>query len=484
MKRLNKENAGVSTHPTERVLQFGGGNFLRGFVDWILDEYNEKTNSDLGVVVVKPTERGDYQEWRDQDGLYHILTKGLKNGEVIDESRLVSCISRIIHPYHDWTAYLATAEQSDIRYIVSNTTESGIRYAEEDSLDDSPPREFPAKLTHWLYHRYEYFDGDPDRGCIIIPTELLIDNGVLLRDTIVRCAEAWELGEGFIDWITSANTFCNTLVDRIVPGVAPDARADAWAAVGYEDQMITQGEPYHLFAIEAPQSVRDELPLDQIGLNIIYTHDLTPYRQLKVRILNGTHTTLVPVAYLYGLDAVRESMEDEVTGAFIHRALHTEILPSLQFPQSELEQFAADVVDRFKNPFIHHRLISISLNSISKFKTRVLPSLMVHIDRGSTPKHLIFSMAALLYFYRGRRGDEEIVLKDDPVAIDFLSDLWGKHASGEIGVNDIIDEVLSWEYAWAQDLRQHKVLQAYLSSSLTSIVDLGPKKALEQFMSL
>lgn len=477
MKKLNRTTASVAKPHPEKILQFGGGNFLRGFVDWMVDIYNEKTQADLGVLVVKPTERGDYGEWREQDGLFHVLTKGIKNGQLVDESHLVKCISRIVHPYKNWDAFLASAENPDMRFVISNTTETGIRFSEKDQMTDTPPREFPAKLTRWLHHRFNYFNGEKNKGCIIIPTELLIDNGILLKEIILQYADLWGLGNDFKNWINGANIFCNTLVDRIIPGIGKEAMENAWQQIGFQDEMMTQGEPYHLWAIEAPQSVRQELPLDKIGLNIIYTDDLTPYRTSKVRILNGAHTAMVPVGYLYGIETVRETVEHEVMGKFVQQVIFDEIIPTLDLPGMDVQQFADDVLDRFKNPFIRHQLISISLNSISKFKVRVLPSLLaLQKIKGELPKNTVLSFASLILFYKGEFNGKNIPLNDEKWATDFFEDIWKKYDGTENGAGELIKKVLQWEEAWGADLSTISGLHDLLVDYLIKIKKEGMQK--------
>jgi len=479
MNVLNRNTAQTAKQLPHRILQFGGGNFLRGFVDWIVDEYNEKTNADLGVLVIKPTERGDYQRWRAQDGLFHVMTKGIRSGTLVNESRLITCVNHIIHPYQEWDAFMQSAENADTRYIISNTTENGIKISEADQKSDTPPNEFPAKLTLWLHHRYQFFKGEKTAGCIFIPTELLIDNGTLLKKCILENAKTWDLEKGFSDWINEANVFCNTLVDRIIPGVGKDKLEETWETLGYEDQMVTQGEPYHFLAIEAPSSVREELPLDKIGLNIIYTDDLSPYRTRKVRILNGAHTSMVPVGYLYGIATVRETVEDEVMGAFVKKAIFDEIIPTLDLPHDELSQFANDVLDRFKNPFIHHELISIALNCTSKFTVRVLPSILAYQQRkGNLPNALVFSMASLIHLYKGEKDGAPIPLKDDPKAIAFLQDLWNKCDGTASGFEEMAKNVLSWNTNWKADLNSIDGLQQKLSDYLWAIEKEGMQSTL------
>ncbi len=477
MKKLNRTTANIPPALPTRILQFGGGNFLRGFVDWMVDVYNEKTGSELGILVVKPTERGDYEEWRQQDGLFHVLTKGIRNGQLVDEAHLVKCVSSIIHPYREWEAFLKTAENPGLRYVISNTTETGIRVSSDDKKTDMPPNEFPAKLTLWLHRRFRHFNGSRESGCVVIPTELLERNGELLRDCILQNADNWGLEEDFKKWIHDANIFCNTLVDRIIPGLGENAMQEAWQQLGYQDEMITQGEPYHLWAIEAPQSVRTELPLDKVGLNIVYTDDLTPYRISKVRILNGAHTAMVPVGYLYGIETVRETVEDEVMGRFVREVNFDEIIPTLDLPGMDVQQFANDVLDRFRNPFIKHKLLSISLNSVSKFKVRVLPSLLTYREqRGVLPKHLVLSLAALIRFYKGG----EIPLNDEPWLVDFFKKAWAECDDSEAGIAVLVEKVLQWEQAWETDLSTVPGLKDSLVKHLISIEKNGMVKTVQQ----
>lgn len=479
MQQLNRKNANVPAPYTERVLQFGGGNFLRAFADWMLDVYNEKANADLGVLLVTPISIDSYKPWQEQDGLYHVLTRGLQNGEVVDDQYLVKSVSRVLHLYPRWEEYLESAKNRDMKFVISNTTEAGIRFSETDKLDDSPPNEFPAKLALWLYHRYQHFQGSKEAGCIFIPVELIEQNGVQLRSCILRYAAHWGLEQGFIDWVEQANTFCNTLVDRIVPGVSREDMPKEWEKLGYEDAMVTQGEAFHFWAIEGPEEVQKALPLDQAGLNVIFTDDLTPYRTRKVRILNGAHTSMVPVGYLYGIETVREAVEHEVVGGFIRQAIFEEIMPTLDLPEEALITYAKDIIDRFRNPFIRHQLISIALNSVSKFKTRVLPSILeYHKSKGALPEALVFSMAALVSFYKGHVNGKTIPLKDDPKAIAFLQELWAKCDGSDEAYRELSGAVLQWTYAWKQDLSQIEGLTEQLALYLARIEKEGMQNAL------
>ncbi|MEM7511177.1 MAG: tagaturonate reductase [Bacteroidota bacterium] len=466
-----------------KALQFGGGNFQRAFTDWILDVYNQKLNQELGVLVVRTHGKKTYQEWIDQEGLYHILTRGLKKGEIIDEQHQVSCISQILHTDTEWEDFIASAENPDIRLIISNTTEAGITYSPEDKLTGAPPEEFPAKLTSWLFHRFQHFEGQTDKGCIFMPLELISENGIRLRECILQNADNWGIEEAFKEWIRNHNIFCNTLVDRIVPGIKKEDLPKEMVKVGFEDNMMTVGEAFHFWAIEGPNQVEKEFPFNQLGLNVIFTQDLAPYRKRKVRLLNGAHTSMVPVGILYGFESVREAVEDEVMGSFVKHCLFQEIIPSLDMPAHELAEYAEEILDRFRNPFIHHRLISISLNSISKFNTRVLPSILDYKHKkGELPKGLVFAMAALIHFYKGEHEGRHIPLNDDEEAITFLQHLWQQCDGSEFAFSDMAQAILRWEYTWKQDLSTISSLGELLQEYLGQIERDGMKKALDDLL--
>ena len=478
MQPLNRTTAGVGPAPTEAVLQFGGGNFLRAYAEWIVAAYNRQAKVPLGVLVANNSDRKIYREWQAQDGLFHLLTRGLRDGEVVDHVELITNVSRIISLDGDWETFLASAEQPDMRYVFSNTTEAGIRYVEGDGLDGEAPEEFPARLAAWLHRRFRFFGGAAERGCIIFPFELIADNGERLRELLLHNAAEWGLGSSFADWVNAHCVFCNTLVDRIVPGISAADRGSVMVRLGYEDAAATQAEPYHLLAIEAPQAVRDELPLHRLGLNIRYVDDLTPYRRSKVAILNGAHTAMVPVGYLSGLETVKDTMDDKIAGAFVRELVYEEIIPTLSLPEVDLQEYARAVLDRFRNPFIDHRLLSISLNSVTKFRTRVLPTLLDYLDqRGSPPARMVLAWAALMHFYRGQRNGEEIPLRDDPWALGFLRDAWAAVSYNEAGMRELSRRVLGWEQAWGTDLSDRKELLDALAAALYAILRHGMEDA-------
>ncbi|WP_161890443.1 tagaturonate reductase [Pontibacter russatus] len=458
MKPLNRETAGIKQQRPVKALQFGEGNFLRGFVDWMIDVLNERTNFNGAVDVVQPRDRSRriIETLQQQDGLYHVLLKGIQGGKPTQQQRLITCLASALNPYDDYEAYLQRGENPDLRFIFSNTTEAGIIYDEHDTGPDAIPASFPGKLTAMLHRRFKHFGGAGEKGLIIIPTELIENNGDTLRHIVLRYADTWSLPQEFTDWVKEHVIFCNTLVDRIVPGFPQDTIEDVQQELGYKDQLVVTAEPYHLLVIEAPESVKQEFPAEEAGLQVKFVRDLTPYRTSKVRILNGAHTTLVPVAYLRGLRTVQEAVEDAQVGRFIREAIYEEVLPTLDRPGEELKQFAADVLERFRNPFIRHELLSISLNSISKYKVRVLPSVLAYIARrGQLPERLLHALAALILFYRGAWHGEKIPLNDSPEVLQFFEKAWQQ---GDIAA--VAAAVLSNTEFWGIDLTQVPGLQA------------------------
>lgn len=412
-RQINRQDFPKARYP-EKIVQFGEGNFLRAFIDWMVDILNEKTDFNSGITIIRPIDTPQ-PKLDEQDGLYTAVIRGLnQQGQPVAEPRLIGSVNREIAVYKEFEDYLACAENPELEWIFSNTTEAGISYSDSDRYDDRPPATFPAKLTRFLHHRFSHFNGASDKGLIIVPCELIDYNGEKLKEYVLAYARLWQLEEAFVDWVGQDNTFCSTLVDRIVTGY-PHAEIDKLEQeFGYRDRFMVTAEYFYLFVIQGPQWLRDKLKLDRTALNIHIVDDIRPYKERKVSILNGAHTAMVPVAYLAGLRTVGESMADPVISAFIHRLLNQEVIPTLSLPASELEQFAKDVTARFSNPYIRHELQAISLNSLTKFKTRLLPQLLTYSRRfGKPPAHIAAALAALLLFYRGEFQGETIPLSDD-----------------------------------------------------------------------
>ncbi len=390
----------------ERVIQFGEGGFLRGFVDYFLHKMNEKGVWDGKVVIVQPIEKGMCDMLTKANCEYNLYLRGIDNSQVVNERTHIDVISRCVNPYTENDEYLKLAENPDFRFIISNTTEAGIEYLGTEKLTDKPAKSYPAKLTQLLYRRFELgLD-----GFIIIPCELIDNNAVYLKEYVLKYAKLWELPDSFTEWINTKCDFCNSLVDRIVTGYPKDEAEKLFEEIGYEDNLLDTAEIFHLWVIEGNHE--DELPLNKAGFNVVWTDDVAPYKKRKVRILNGGHTSMVLGAYLYGLTNVLECLQDDTVSAFLKKCLFDEIVPTLGNTKTDID-FANAVVERFSNPFIKHMLLSIALNSVSKFKVRVLPTILEYKEKfNAYPPALTFSMAALIAFYRlDKANDSEEIVK-------------------------------------------------------------------------
>ena len=475
----------------ERVLQFGAGVFLRGFVDWMIDGMNRKGLFRGRAVVVASMTPGTVAMLNQQNGAYTHLSRGIENGQLVDEKRIVTAIRRGIDPYKEFDEYLRCAYNPDLRFIVSNTTEAGIVYRAEDSQGDRPPVSFPAKLTLLLIERYKAVEGDMSKGFVLLPCELIERNGDKLKETVLQTAANWNVDPKIVQWIAEANIFTNTLVDRIVTGFPRDEVQTLWQQSGYVDDLFNTSEVFHLWVIEGPPPLAGELPLREAGFNVIFADDMTPYRDCKVRILNGAHTATVLAAYQTGENLVGECMKEPLIRDFMTRAIYDEVIPTLTLPKQELEAFAVAVFERFSNPFIQHALLSISLNSVSKYKTRVLPSVEQYLAlKGELPSRLTFALAALITFYRGtevrdgalvgHRDGEEYRIQDSQSILETFARLWsGFDGSGE-GVRRLTEAVLQREDWWGKDLRGLPGFSQAVSGYVESILNRDMRAALQQ----
>lgn len=444
----------------ERVLQFGEGNFLRAFADYWFDMANEKAGWNGKCVLVQPIAQGLTQLINRQEGLYTLYLRGRQNGEKVDAKRVISSVSRCLNPYEkqDYDAMMDVAAGEALEYIVSNTTEAGIVYAPSCRLEDCPPASFPAKLTQVLLHRWRA--GRP--GVVVLSCELIDNNGKELLRCVNQYIKQWGLEEGFARWVNGDCTFCSTLVDRIVPGRIRDAAEAARLEDenGYRDALIDVGEVFGVWNIEGTEWLAEKLPFRAAGLNCPVVPDVTPYKKRKVRILNGAHTGFVLGAYLAGYDIVRDCMQDDVILGFMNRMLHEEVIPTLPLDRQDLEAFAAAVQDRFNNPFINHELMSITLNSTSKWRARNMPSLLEYAQTaGKLPPCLAMSFAAYIAFYSSdiqalteqglvcrRPKGNEYTVSDDRWVLEFYY--------SRRGVSDetLVHDVMTNEKMWGQDL--------------------------------
>lgn len=453
----------------ERVLQFGEGIFLRAFAEDFIDQMNEKADFDAKVVLVQP--RGGHPEsadlYTEQDGLYTLILRGREDGQSVERTRVVSCASRCLDPKRDWDVLLDCAKNPDLRFIISNTTEAGIAFDPACKFDDAPPSAFPAKLTAFLHRRWEL----GGKGFIVLSCELIDHNGDELKKCVRQYIDLWGLEREFAAWVDHENLICSTLVDRIVTGGAKaeaPALCEKW---GYEDKLIDTGEVFAAWVIEGPQSIKDELPFEKAGLPIQLVDDVTPYKQRKVRILNGAHTSMVLGAYLAGKQIVRACMEDDVVRGFLNKTLFDEIIPTLDLPKDELEAFAGAVIDRFNNPYIDHRLTDIALNSTAKWKARVMPSVTEYVKRtGTLPKCLTFSFAAYIAFYC-KAGD---AVRDDAWVLDFFK----AHAGDDAGT--LAAAVVGNEQMWGGALAAIPGFTDAVAADLARIDAVGMYDAMKE----
>ena len=435
----------------ETVIQFGEGNFLRGFFDYFLDVMNKNGLYEGKAVVIQPREGGKCALLNAQDCRYNLYLRGMENGEVKQEHHYIESISRGIDPYKNYEDYLALADNPDLRFVVSNTTEAGIAFDESCSFSDKPCKGFPAKLTQLLYRRYT----NGLEGFVFLPCELIANNGDALKKCILQYAELWGIEEGFTKWLNEKNTFANTLVDRIVTGYPDDGTEEKHP----EDKFLDAAELFHLWVIEG--DFENELPLKKAGFNVVWTDDAKPYKKIKVRILNGAHTSLVAGALLSGIETVGEAMADDTASAFLKKAMDEEILPVVGRNEDSIS-FANSVFDRFRNPFIRHKWRAISLNSVSKFSVRVLPTILEYKEKyGEYPKYLSRSLAYLIYFYKNDTPDDNA----DAVAV-------MKNAS--------ITDILSDASLWQADLSD---MADMVTAYYEKIAELGAKGAMEWILS-
>ena len=440
MQTLNRRDFPGAQYP-ERIIQFGEGNFLRAFVDWQVDLLNEHTDLNAGVVIVRPIESTFPPSLSTQDGLYTTIIRGLnEKGEAVSDARLIRSVNREISVYSEYDEFLKLAHNPDMRFVFSNTTEAGISYHAGDKFEDAPAVSYPAKLTRLLFERFSHFNGASDKGWIIIPCELIDYNGDALRELVLRYAQEWALPEAFIQWLDQANAFCSTLVDRIVTGYPRDEVEKLEAELGYHDAFLDTAEHFYLFVIQGPKSLAAELRLDTVG----------------------------------------EAMNDAEICAFVEKAIYEEIIPVLDLPRDELASFASAVTGRFCNPYIKHQLLSIALNGMTKFRTRILPQLLAGQQAsGKLPARLTFALAALIAFYRGERNGEAYPVQDDAHWVARFQQLWSQHHDRQISTDELVKSVLGVKEHWEQDLTQVSGLVEQVSADLDTILAKGMREAVK-----
>ena len=487
MNRLNKQMTGKKDRPI-KVVQFGEGNFLRAFVDYMIDIANEQGLFDGDIVLIKPISFGSVDMFKEQDCQYTVSLRGIVEGEAKVLNRQITSVKDIVDCTSDYDEYMALAEIDTLRFVVSNTTEAGIVFDNTDKFELAPAKSFPGKLTQFLYRRYITFNGAADKGLVMLPVELIDDNGIMLKKCVNQLIDLWGLEEGFKAWVNEACIFTSTLVDRIVTGYPRDTINEEWDKLGYQDSIMVTGEPFALWVIESDKDISAELPLDKAmadmpGMDVIYTDNQKPYKQRKVRILNGAHTSFVLASYLCGHNIVLESMNDPDVRNFMKKTIYEEVIPTLTLPKDELEAFAAAVETRFENPYVKHALLAISLNSVSKWRARCMPSLLGYVEKnGILPPHMTFSLAALMAFYSateirdgklvGHRGDEEYMISDDAPVLEFFA------ANSTKATEEFVTAFLSNEGFFGQDLTLVPGLKDAVVAYLDDIKANGMRAAL------
>ena len=473
----------VLEHAPEKVMQFGEGNFLRAFADDFIDIANEKAGFNGKVVMVQPIASGLSDIINKQEGLYTLYLRGNEKGRKVDDKRLISCCSRALNPYGEWDKVLDLARSKDLEIIISNTTEAGIVHESESQFDQNPPISFPAKLTRVLYER---FKAGLD-GLVILSCELIDNNGKELLRCVNEYIKDWGLDDAFRAWVNDKNIFCSTLVDRIVPGRIRDPKeVEALnKANGYEDALIDVGEVFGVWIIEGPAGLENKLPFKKAGVPVHVVPDVTPYKKRKVRILNGAHTGFVLGAYLAGFDIVRDCMNNDTIRGFMNKMLYDEVIPTLPLDKADLIQFAEAVQDRFNNPFVNHELMSISLNSASKWKARNMPSLLAYIEeQKKLPACLTMSLAAFIAFYSNdiqELNDKGLVCKrpkgntytvsDDRWVLEFFFE----HKSDSIG--ELVHAVPTNTKMWDMNLAELDGFEEAVKSGLAKIRNDGAEEA-------
>lgn len=464
-----------------KILQFGEGNFLRAFADYLVDVMNEKAVFDGSVAICQPIENGLCDLINSQDGIYTLMLRGRENGEATEKSKIIESVKKCVNPYTDYNSFLEIAHEKELKIIISNTTEAGIAFCEGDSFDDTPPSSYPAKLTRFLYERFSFFNGSDESTVYILPVELIENNGTELYRCVNEYAKKWDLSEDFCNWLNKCS-FSNTLVDRIVTGYPKKDAEAIFEKLGYTDKLLDTAEPFFFWAIEDKEGLKDVFPAHKSGLNAVFCEDISGYKMRKVRILNGAHTVSVLGAYLGGYDIVRDMMNDPDFSEFIITTLKEEVIPYIPLPADEKEEFAASVLERFNNPYIDHRLLDISLNSVSKFKARCLPSLLDNVKSGAFPKKLFFGLACLIEFYNGKhiedgkfigtRNGEAYEIRDNKEILDFFNSINNDSAK--------IEKILSNTDFWGCDLTEITGATEFVKKVCKAIEADGIKAAMEQ----
>lgn len=476
MLQLNGQNYKTVKRPI-KIMQFGEGNFLRAFVEWILQDLNDKGAINSNIVVVQPMPFGRLDELRKQDGLYTVCLEGLIDGQKVKTRQIIDVLGDFINPFTQYEEFLKYGESEDLQVIISNTTEAGIAFDETDTDHSVCPKSFPGKLLALLHRRYVHFNGAIDKGLAIVPCELIDNNGTELKKILIKLANLCYNDEKFTAWVENANHYTDTLVDRIVPGFPRDTVQEIYEETGFTDNNVVKAEAFHLWVLKEEEVVHKLLPADKTGLNVLFVPDIKPYKERKVKLLNGAHTGMVPIAYMCGIDTVRESVTDVDVRKFVQNLMYETISPTVKLSAEECKKFADSVLERFENPYIRHELMSIALNSTTKFRTRLLGTYADYVNKfGKVPTDILFSFAAMTVFYKGKRGEEEIKLSDNPEFLEFWQEVW---KNGDY--TQVAKSALSREDIWQEKLATEENV-AFVANAIKEMCELGMRKALQNYL--
>lgn len=459
-----------------RVLQFGEGVFLRAFADWMIDVANEAGVFDGDVVILKPRAGKVSDAFKEQECLYTVALRGKADGEIVDARRRITCVRDCISTHEEPEIFAALAREPELRFCISNTTEAGITLDLSDR-EDTIPATFPGKAAKFLYLRWKHFAGAADKGLIFLPTELIEENGTRLRECVLALSENWGYPADFLAWVRENCVFANTLVDRIVTGKPEEE------LVPYRDELLDAAEPFALWVIESERDISGEFPLHRAGLPVVFCRDLTPYRERKVRTLNGAHTSSVLLGWLLGCETVGDCLRDAEMRAFMERAVFGDIVPYVPLPRAEAEDFARSVFERFENPFLRHSVLAISLNSVSKWRARVLPSLRDAYAAGAVPAALVFSFAALLAFYTAEEDGAAVTadgrtytVRDDAAALAFFAE------NSRLQEAEYVRKTAEKLDFWGEDLRKYPGFVELAGKYLADIRTRGARAALQTLL--
>ncbi len=478
MKPLNKTTVQKPSYPV-KIMQFGEGNFLRAFVDWMIDKANDDSILNHGIAIVQPIAGGEFvrELFENQDCLYHVYLEGIKDKQPVKEVALVKSIDSIINPYSDYQKYETLFLREDLEIIVSNTTEAGIRYEEGDDLNAEPPKSFPAKITALLHKRFQKFNGDLTKGLQMVCCELIEDNGSTLREFVLKHAAANNLGADFETWVKTACSFYDTLVDRIVPGFPKETINEIKEEIGFDDNLVVKGEYFHVWAIGGDSIIKEKLPLDKAGLNVLFMDDIRPFRAKKVRILNGAHTAMVPVALQLGCETVMDAFNTPEVEQFINRMVADEVLPGIGEDPEQLKAFAAKILERFYNPYLKHYLKDISLNSLSKWETRDFPTVADNYNKLNKKARLTtFSFAALLVLYSGK-SEVNFTPNDTPEFVAFIQSTFNKD-----DIKGWVTGIINNDKIWTAKLGELPGFADEVAAGAAAILNKGIKEAVKEIL--